>query len=93
MHTLPHFLNSYIQSNVNKMTTLWTTQKCSSWPGGHLIKHFYKMANKQMWPFLAGFQYPNGSICLNRDFLLHVLEPFLKIKNALGYFLFLTYIH
>ena len=48
-------VNFGLQSNLYKMTSLGTTQKWLSWAGGHLVKHLYKMATKQMWSFLAGF--------------------------------------
>ena len=44
-----------IQSNLYKATTFRTIQKWSSWTGGRLTKHFYKMATNQMWSLLAGF--------------------------------------
>ena len=43
------------QSNLYKMTTIGTTQKWSSWTGGHLIKHLYKTTTNQIWSILAGF--------------------------------------
>ena len=44
-----------IQSNMHKMTTLGIIQLWSSWTGGCLIKHLYKMATKQMCLPFTGF--------------------------------------
>ena len=38
---------SCCQSNLHKTTTFGTTQKWSSWTGGRLIKHLYKMTTKK----------------------------------------------
>ena len=37
-----------LQSNLYKMTTLETTQKWSSWKGGHLIKNLYQTTTNQI---------------------------------------------
>ena len=47
----------FLQSNLHKTTIRRTPQKWSSWPGGCLTKHLYKTVMKQMWLFLAGFQF------------------------------------
>ena len=56
-----HFLHDlsikmyFIQSNLYKTTTLGTTQKWSSWTGGRLIKHLYKMTANQSRSFFGRF--------------------------------------
>ena len=47
----------FLQSNLDKTTILRTPQKWSSWPGGCLTKHLFKTVIKQIWLFLAGFQF------------------------------------
>ena len=44
-----------IQSNLYKITTFGTTQKCFFWAGGRLIKRLYKTTTNQIWSLLAGF--------------------------------------
>ena len=47
---------SYIlQSKLYKATTVGTTQKWSSYAGGHLKRHHYKRTTNQMLLFLGGF--------------------------------------
>ena len=41
------------------------------------------------WQVFSFFSH--SKICLNKDLQLHVLVPFLKIKNVLSYFSFLTF--
>ena len=41
-------IQTQLQSNLYKTTTLGTTQKCSSWVGGRLIKHLYKATTNQI---------------------------------------------
>ena len=56
-----HFLHDlsikmfFIQSHLYKMITLGTTQKWSSWTGGRLIKHLYKMTTNQIRSFFGRF--------------------------------------
>ena len=47
----------WLQSNLYKTTTLWTTQKWSSWKGGRLIKILCQATTNQIWSFLAGFSF------------------------------------
>ena len=54
-HFSDYFVKKVVQSNMYKTTTLGNTQKWSSWAGGHLKKHLYKMATKHMYLFFAGF--------------------------------------
>ena len=58
-----------VQSNLYKMITLGTTQKLLSWGGGHFMKHLYKTTTKQMWSFLAGFEFFSiGNIYLDKKY-------------------------
>ena len=41
-------LRKQVQSNLYQTTTRRTTQKLSSWAGGGLIKHLYKMATNHI---------------------------------------------
>ena len=63
-----------VQSNLYKATTLGTTQKWSSWAGGRLIEHLYKMTTNQMWSFLAGFKFFSPTLIFAR----------IKISNCFG---------
>ena len=59
-----------------KSTTLGTTQNLLSQAGSRLIKHLYETATK----FFLVFSQDHTS--LKKDLQLHVLVPFLKIKNV-----------
>ena len=41
-HNILEKVEIHLLSNLYKTTTFGTTQKESSWTGGHLIKHLYK---------------------------------------------------